>query len=160
MIAFLNVDRTHEQFTPPLNGQLNGDEYYWRRENDGPVSIGVRCGLEVEYNFLVGAAVIMGLMYTHLDYSPTSSEVTEYLHNKTEALADLEPIDRYTEYSNEHTLTYTLNTDGTVNWDDDPQKPFKALRFDFPLDNLAVRLGVRYYLKGGAEKNGADTMPS
>jgi hypothetical protein len=156
MFAFVDVVGTSNQFTPPLNGQLNGDEYFWRREYSGPVSVGVKCGFEVEYNFLSGPAVFVGLMYTHLDYSPTSSEVTEYLHNKNDALADLAPIDRYSEYSNEKTLTYTINSDGTINWDDDPQKPYNGLRFDFPFDNLAVRIGVRYHLKSREEKKGAE----
>lgn len=156
VIGFVDVEATSDQFTPPLNGQLNGDEYFWRREYSGPVSIGVKCGFEVEYNFLTGPAVFVGLMYTHLNFSPTRSEVTEYLHNKNDALAELDPIDRYSEYSNEQTHTYTINTDGTINWDDDPQKPYKGLRFSFPFDNLTVRIGVRYHLRSADENKGAD----
>lgn len=146
VFAFVSFRRQADiQLRDESNG-TDGDKLLYIREFKGPITVGFKGSFDVEHVFKSGKqALFIGLSYTHLSFSPTSSEVTTHERNNMDELASLDPVDRSTEYSNSHSITYDFNLDNTINWNQAEDKPYKAYRFNVPFDNLAINLGVRFY---------------
>ncbi len=151
LIAFANYKIVTDAELASVNG-LSGDVIYSVRKYEGPVSIGMRANFDVEYLFpkKSNKAIFFGLTYTHLSFSPTSSELVEYQVHGNDELASLTTRNRYSEYSTNQTVSYEV--DGGDNWTRDENEPYKGNRFDIPFDNLAINIGFRIYFNRKSDK--------
>ena len=151
VFAFASFERkTEVQREPEPNG-TDGDRYLFIRKYTGPVTVGFKGSFDIEHVFKSGKqALFFGLSYTHLSFSPKRSGVTTYELNGKDDLASLSTVNREADYSNNQAVTYNFNPDGSINWNQDENQPFKTTRFDIPFDALSFNMGIRFYFRRGA----------
>jgi hypothetical protein len=138
---------TDVQLPNESNG-FKGDHFHYIREFKGPLSIGFRGSFDIEHIFKSERqAIFFGFNYSHLSFSPKTSELTTYEMNGRDDLSSLTDNDRLAEYSNNQEITYDFNPDGSINWNQIDDKPYKAYKFDVPFDAFAITIGVRFYFK-------------
>ncbi|MBI1287963.1 MAG: hypothetical protein GC178_10325 [Flavobacteriales bacterium] len=146
LFTFPKYLRTTEIQLPDNPNGTAGDNYMFVREYKGPMTVGFKGSFDIEYLLGNGTkAVFFGFSYTHLSFSPSKSEVTTYEKNRHDDISSLTTNERYAEYSNSQEVTYDLNPDGSVNWTQHADQPYKDYKFDVPFDNFAFNLGFRFY---------------
>jgi len=80
--------------------------------------------------------------YAHLNFSPTTKEVTSYTINKQDSLSTLKAYEIYTEYENEISIMYEDNGSGFEE-KRNMNKPREARKFNMPLSYFSFSIGVK-----------------
>jgi hypothetical protein len=98
---------------------------------DGGVAIGTKSilGLELtkgNLGFFVQATMV------NMSYAPTKSEVTKYISNGTDMLAQLSTYQKQTEYKDSYTSSGF-----------DPNQPNQQLLHYFPMSSISLSIGAR-----------------
>lgn len=146
VFAFPSFSTTTNVQLPDNSNGTDGDRFYFLRKYKGPLTVGFKGSFDFEHLINDGKqAVFFGVSYTHLSFSPNSSELTEYEVNGHDKLSQLTTNERYSEYSNNQEVRYNFNPDGSINWNQLPDQPRKAYKFDVPFNNFAFNIGFRLY---------------
>jgi hypothetical protein len=131
---------------PDESNGTKGDHFLYVREFKGPLSVGFKGSFDIEHIFKSEKqAIFFGFNYSHLSFSPKTSEITTYDMNGHDDMSSLTDNNRLAEYSNDQEITYDFNPDGSINWNQDDDKPHKGYKFDVPFDAFAFTIGVRFY---------------
>ncbi|MCH8903723.1 MAG: hypothetical protein IIA45_07400 [Bacteroidetes bacterium] len=85
------------------------------------------------------------ISFTYLMYSPEKSEVTEYLIYGYDSTSVLNTSEKYTEYSDNFSVNYTIDEDTNQLIESyDRSKPYRAARIDMPFGNIRFNLGFKF----------------
>lgn len=160
LFAFPKFSVTTDIQLPNNPNGTKGDSYQFIREYKGPLTVGFKGSFDIEHIFKSEKqAIFFGISYTHLSFSPNSSEVTTYQVNGHDDIESLSTNDRYSEYSNVQEITYDFNPDGSINWTQHENEPYKNFKFDIPFDNFAFNIGFRLYFNRPSKKTKDDKPP-
>lgn len=158
-VAFVNYkNEINASILANQNGRT--DEHYWLRSYKGPVTIGAKVNFDVEC-FLKNErfSLLFGIGYTHLSFSPTSSELEVYQVNRRDNIESLSTNERYAEYENNQTINYPVDIDGNVDWNQNKDEPYQGYRWDVPFDNLAINIGFKVYFGKKAKETDNKKTP-